>query len=37
MHGSGYINQIEIGAPLNGGVTASGTIDVSGPWTYSET
>jgi hypothetical protein len=36
MHGEGRINQLEIGAPLNGGVTASGTIDVSGAWTYSE-
>lgn len=37
LHGQGYIDQLDIGAPLNGGVTASGTINVSGPWTYSET
>lgn len=37
MHGQGYIDSLEIGAPLNGGVTVSGTINVSGPWTYSET
>ena len=36
IHGEGYLNQLEISAPLNGGVTASGTIDVSGSWSYSE-
>jgi len=37
LHGEGYLDTLEISAPLNGGVTASGTINVSGSWTYSTT
>lgn len=37
IHGQGYLDTIEVSAPLNGGVTASGTINVSGSWTYSTT
>lgn len=36
MHGLGYISQLEFAAPLNAGTTFSGTISVTGTWTYSE-
>jgi len=37
LHGEGYLDTLEVSAPLNGGVTASGTINVSGSWTYTTT
>jgi predicted secreted protein len=37
MHGSGYIDTLNFAAPLNAGTTFSGVINVSGPWTFSET
>ena len=37
FHGLGYIDVLEFAAPVNAGTTFSGTINVTGAWTYSET
>lgn len=37
FHGEGYIDVLDFAAPVNAGTTFSGTINVSGAWTYSET
>lgn len=37
MHGSGYIDDMTWNGPLNAGTTFSGTINVTGVWTYSTT